>query len=297
MMFYLLYRIGYFFAMNLPIKISYTAACAVADIWCRFSSADRNAVMANLNVITANGSDPKTIKRMTRDVFRNFAKYLVDFFRFQKIDPDYIKSHISIEGLEKLDKALAKGKGVVALSAHIGNWELGGVILASMRQPMKAVALPHKNKRVNDFFTKQRMTGNMVPIGTNSSLRSCYDLLKTGGILALLGDRDFSKNGVFVEFFGKPALMPKGPAAFGIRLGSEIVPVFMIRTHDDMFRLIFESPVPKPSFGDDDRDTDELLKRCVAVIERYVKEYPTQWYMFKKMWNGDEKSVHTHTVI
>jgi len=297
MMFYLMYRVGYFFAMNFPLKVSYAVACAAADIWCYVSSADRIAVIANLNTIVGPGGDAKTIERMAREVFRNFAKYLVDFFRFQKIDQNYIKNHVSIEGLDKLDKALAKGKGVVALSAHIGNWELGGVIVASMRQPMKAVTLTHKNKMVNEFFTKQRMTGNMVPIETDSSLRGCYDVLKKGGILALLGDRDFSKNGVRVKFFGHSAIMPKGPAAFGVRLGSEIVPVFMLRKHDDMFRLIFEDPIPRPESGDDARDTEELLKRCVAVIERYVKEYPTQWYMFKKMWNGDEKPLHTDTVI
>jgi len=296
-MFYLMYTVGYFLAMNLPLKVSYAVACAAADIWCRVSSADRIAVMSNLNTIVGPDCGAKDIERMTREVFRNFAKYLVDFFRFQKIDPDYIKEHVSIDGLDKLDNALAKGRGVVALSAHIGNWELGGVILASMRQPMKAVALTHKNKRVNEFFTKQRMTGNMVPIETDSSLRGCYDVLKKGGILALLGDRDFSKNGFRINFFGKPALMPKGPAAFGVRLGSEIVPVFMIRKHDDMFRLVFEDPIPRPESGDEARDTEELLKRCVSVIERYVKEYPTQWYMFKKMWNGDEKSLHTDTVI
>jgi lauroyl/myristoyl acyltransferase len=297
MIFYLLYRAGYFLAMKLPVRVSYAIACRMADIWYCVSFADRKAVISNLNTITGSDIDAKNIERMARDVFRNFAKYLVDFFRFQKIDPDYIKDHISIEGIEKLDKALAKGKGVVVLSAHIGNWELGGVVLALMRQPMKAVTLTHKNKKVNEFFTKQRMTGNMVPIETTSSLRGCYDVLKIGGILALLGDRDFSKNGVLINFFGKSALMPKGPAAFGVRLGSEIVPVFMIRKNTDMFSLVFEDPVPRPESGDDVRDTEEFLKRCVAVIERYVKEYPTQWYMFKKMWNGDEKSVHTDTVI
>ncbi len=173
---------------------------------------------------------------------------------------------------------------MVLLSAHIGNWELGAVVVSTIKQPVMAVALTHGDKRINDFFTRQRMTGNVKPIEIGISLRSCYEGLKNNGLVALLGDRDFSKKGLYLNFFGWPALIPKGPAVFSARLDSEIVPTFMVREKDDTFRLIFEPALKKPSAAGEAEKIEEIMKGYVSVIERYVRMYPTQWYMFKRAW-------------
>jgi len=270
--------------MSLSVKSAYGVACAIADIWCLVSTADRRAVRCNLERITGL-KDQGELKRMTRQVFRNFAKYLVDFFRSSKIDDEYIKRFVKVEGLDNLDEALSKGKGVILLSAHIGNWELGALVLSRLRQPVMAVALTHGDKRINDFFTRQRVAGKVKPVKIGISLRSCYEELKNNGLVALLGDRDFSKNGIYMDFFGRPSLIPKGPAVLSERLQAEIVPTFMVREKDDTFRFIFEPSLKRPSgIGEDDR-LKEIMKGYVSVIERYVKMYPTQWYMFKREWS------------
>lgn len=283
-MLYNMYRIGIFMAMSLPLKSAYGVACVIADLWYGVSRTDREAVRKNLERVTGS-KDRKELNRMAREVFRNFAKYLVDFFRFSKIDSEYIKNFVKVEGIGYLDEALAKGKGVVLLSAHIGNWELGALVVSSLRQPVTAVALTHGDKRINDFFTKQRATGNVKPIKIGMSLRSCYETLKNNGLLALLGDRDFSGNGRYMDFFGCPALIPKGPAVFGARLDVEIVPTFMVREKDDTFRLIFEPSLKKSSASAEDDKVDDIMKEYLSVIERYIKMYPTQWYMFRRAWN------------
>ena len=283
-MLYTMYRIGYFLAMSLSLKDGYGVACAMADIWYFVSYADRRAVRCNLKKITGL-IDRGELNRMTRQVFRNFAKYLVDFFRFSKIDDEYMKRFVKIEGIGNLDEALSKGKGVILLSAHIGNWELGAMVVSFLRQPVTAVALTHGDKRINDFFTRQRVTGKVKPIEIGMSLRCCYETLKNNGLLALLGDRDFSGNGRYIDFFGSPALMPKGPAVFGERLQAEIVPTFMVREKDDTFRLIFEPSIKKPAASGEDDRLKEIMNGYISVIERYVRIYPTQWYMFKREWS------------
>ncbi|MCX5679933.1 MAG: lysophospholipid acyltransferase family protein [Candidatus Omnitrophica bacterium] len=282
-MLYIMYRIGYFLAMSLSTKSAYGVACAMADLWCLVSCADRKAVKYNLQKITGL-KDQRQLNRMTRQVFRNFAKYLVDFFRFSKIDGNYIKRFVKVEGIDNLDEALSKGKGVVLLSAHIGNWELGALVVSSLRQPVMAVVLTHGDKRINDFFTRQRMAGKVKPIEIGISLRSCYEALKNNGLVALLGDRDFSGNGFYIDFFGSPALVPKGPAVFSARLDAEIVPTFMVREKDDTFRLIFEPRLKKISTFEEDGRVKGIMKEYISVIESYVKMYPTQWYMFKREW-------------
>lgn len=283
-MLYMMYRVGYSLVMSLSVKQAYGVACAIADIWCFVSIADRRAVRYNLERITGL-KDQGELDQMTRQVFRNFAKYLVDFFRFSKIDDEYIKRFVKVEGINNLDEAVLKGKGVILLSAHIGNWELGAFVISSLRQPVTAVALTHGDKRINDFFTRQRIAGKVKPIKIGISLRSCYEALRNNGLVALLGDRDFSKNGLYMDFFGRPSLIPKGPAVFSERLQAEIVPTFMVRENDDTFRLIFEPRLKRPLADGEDGRIKEIMKGCVSVIERYVKMYPTQWYMFKREWN------------
>lgn len=243
--------------------------------------------MSNLGIITENKADDKELRIMARDVFRNFAKYLVDFFRFSRINDEYIKQKVKISGLEYVDQGLSSGKGAIALSAHIGNWELGAQVLSTIRPPMKAVVLTHRNKLVNDFFTKQRTVGKLKPVEIGITLRNCYKILKSNGLLALLGDRDFSKNGLFLNFFGRRTLIPKGPAVFCHRLGSCIVPTFIVREKDDSYSFMFEPPIYPDKDLDEEACVRNLAEKYTSIIERYVRKYPTQWFMFREAWNGD----------
>ena len=298
MILYLLYRMGVFFALILPVKFSYFMACLFADGFYCISAKDRKAVTDNLSIIMNGSKDEKTLRGMARQVFRNFAKYLVDFFRFQIIDEDYVKKFVRISGENNMKAALAMGKGAIALSAHIGNWELGGSALSLAGYPVSAVVLTHQNRMINDFFTHQRLKGKVRPIEIGATLKSCYKILRSNNILALLGDRDFTKSGLVLDFFGRPAQIPRGPAAFSYRIGSAIVPTFMIRQPDDTFTLFMEEPIlPDPSETEDAAIVN-LTKKYLSVIESYIKAYPTQWHVFRNIWsNNDKESLRPDTII
>lgn len=297
MIYYFIYRFGQFIALALPVKISYRFACFLADICYFVFKKDNSAIIENLRIVTANSVDEKELRRIAREVFRNFGKYLVDFFRFSKIDSNYIKKFVKIEGRENIDRALAAGKGVIMLSAHIGNWELGGFVLSQIGYPLSAVVLTHKNKMVNDFFKKQRLIGKMQPVEIGLSLRSCYAVLKRNELLAMLGDRDFSGHGLDMDFFGRKAVIPRGPAFFSHRLGSAMVSAFMIRQPDDTFKLIFGEPIFPDSNSSEEDAVRSLTAKYLSVLESYIAKYPSQWYVFRKIWNGDARPVHTDTII
>jgi len=285
---YFLYRLGVFLAMSLPITLSYSVAVFMANIYYFCSRKDRMSLIGNIDIVLGKSHPDNESRRIARAVFGNFAKYLVDFFRFQRIDKRYIDKYVKIDGLENIKDALARGKGVICLSAHIGNWELGGTILPFTGYPISAVVLTHKHKKINDFFRRQRMTGKVTPIEIGVALKSCYSLLRSNGMLALLGDRDFTKNGIQQEFFGKKTLIPKGPAALSYRIGSAIVPSFMIRNADDTFTLYLEKPIYPDTSAEEDAAIKALTKECVSVIESYIRKYPSQWYAFKEVWTNGE---------
>ncbi len=120
--------------------------------------------------------------------------------------------------------------------------------------------------------------------------------MKQNGLIALLGDRDFSANGVVVDFFERPVPMPPGPALLSQKMGSAIVPCFMIREPDDTFRFVLEEPI-LPNPGDEKEESvKKLMRAYIVTIEKYVKRYPGQWYMFRGVWNGG-KDMRPNAII
>lgn len=283
---YLFYRLGQFIALSVPLKIAYGIAVFISDLHYLFADKDRRRVKANLKAIFPQKTN-RQIRGIRLAMSRNFAKYLADFFRFKKIDSEYIKKYIRIENIHYLDEALAKGKGAIALTAHLGNWELGGAVIALLGYPFYAVARPHKNKQVDNFFNFQRATKGLRVIPLGKAVRASLNALKENKIVALVGDRDFTQQGVVMGFFGKPTRLPAGAAAFSLKTGAPIVPGFMVRNKDDTFTLTMERPVEFSPSGDRDRDLAELIKRCKTIIEDYIRRYPEQWYMFRQFWEDN----------
>lgn len=280
---FLIYKISQTLALLLPLRAGYSIATFLAVLQFYISRKDREVVLDNLRAVLEI-EDALMLRRLAKDTFINFAKYLVDFFRFSKLDKKYIESNIKMIGKNNLDEALRRGKGIIALSAHIGNYELGGAIVALLGYPLNVVALDHKNKLVNNFFIKQRQTARMNVISMGAALKKCYECLIKGEILALLGDRDFTNHGIHVKFFDRDSLIPKGPATLSLRTGASIVPTFIVRLPDDTFQFIFEKPILYSASGNSDEDVQRIIESCIKVIEEYVKRYPSQWFMFRRFW-------------
>jgi KDO2-lipid IV(A) lauroyltransferase len=280
---YYTYRFGQFLALFFPLKAVYALASFLAYFYYLIAFVDRKAVQDNLRVIFP-GEKEKRLRRINKLVFRNFAKYLVDFFRFEKLDRRYIAKNIRLENLHYFDEALSRGKGVIVLTAHLGNWELGGVVLSQLGYPLCAVALPHKNKKVNDFFDSQRNKKGLKVIAMGKAVRGCISELKHGRMVALVGDRDFTEKGMVLDFFGRPMHFPEGPAVLSLMTGACIVPGFMLRNPDNSFTLSIEKPIEFEPSGDKEKDVPLLISLYKNVIEDYIRRFPQQWYLFRRFW-------------
>ncbi|MBU3958481.1 MAG: lysophospholipid acyltransferase family protein [Candidatus Omnitrophica bacterium] len=290
---YILYKIGQFIVLHLPLKMGYKIAVFISDLHYLFAAEDRLNVTENLKAIFPEKSD-REIHSIRIRMFRNFAKYLVDFLCFSKMNMQYLKSNIKVEDIHYLDDALSKGKGVIALSAHLGNWELGAAAIATLGYPIWVVALTHKHKQVNNLFNLQRQSKGVGVIPLGMAVRQCLELFGKNEIIALVGDRDFNERGAVVDFFGRPTFFPVGPAGFALKTQASIVPVFIFRNKDDTFTLKFEKPIecawhPDTKEGhisksDKDKQIMDLIRRYKVIIEGYIRKYPDQWFMFRRFW-------------
>ncbi|MFA4993067.1 MAG: lysophospholipid acyltransferase family protein [Candidatus Omnitrophota bacterium] len=280
---YYFYRFGQFIALVLPLRLVYAIAVLLADLHYFFAFRDRRFVKANLKIIFPE-KENRQLRKISRMVFRNFAKYLADFFRFEKLNRAYIDKNIKLKNLHYFDQALEAGKGVVVLTAHLGNWELGGVVLAQLGYPFWAVALSHKNGKVNDFFVSQRARKGVNVIAMGKAIRSCIQEIRNNHMVALVGDRDFTEKGIVIDFFGKPTHFPEGPAALSLMTGAAIIPGFMLRNPDDSFTLSIEKPIEFTPTGDKPKDLANLVKVYRNIFEDYIRRYPDQWYVFRRFW-------------
>ncbi|MEI8011727.1 MAG: lysophospholipid acyltransferase family protein, partial [Candidatus Omnitrophota bacterium] len=144
-------------------------------------------------------------------------------------------------------------------------------------------ALPHKNPKVNILFNRQREAHGVTVIPTSVAVRRCMGTLRKGGLLALLGDRDFGSFGIPINFLGRKTLIPKGPVFFACRTGAPIIPCFLTPDGDGHYTMDIGKPIyPPPRMMDGDADYMAMMKACVAVIEEKIKEAPTQWLMFRE---------------
>jgi len=270
-------------ALMLPLKLAYSLATSLSSIYYFFAFRDRRMVTDNLRTIFPEKSGEE-ISAIRLRVFHNFAKYLVDFLRFKKLDKDYIRDNVKIINIGYMQEGLRQGKGVILLTAHLGNWELGGIVVPQLGYPLLGVALPHKSKKVDKFFNDKRESKGLGVLPLGNAAKGCLKALTRNQLLALVGDRDFTNKGRVADFFGKPAIFPEGAAVFSLHTGAMIVPTFMLRNQDDTFSLVMDKPLQFSLSGDRDKDIDTIISQSKAVFERYIRAYPDQWYMFRRFW-------------
>jgi lauroyl/myristoyl acyltransferase len=283
---FLLYKIAQFIVNTLPLPWAYGFAGFFSDLQYTFSPEDRRNVRANLKVIL---NQDTVEEHLVREIFRNFGRYLVDFFRMVRyMDQDFIKKSIKCEGVEYVQEVLKRGKGAIIITAHIGNWELGGVLMSKYGFPILAVALPHKHPWVNSLFNTQREKSGMPVVPPSVAVRRCLEKLRANESIPLVADRDFGPHGLEMEFLGRPTLLPKGPAVLSLKTGAGIIPTFLIRNADGTFTMSFEKPVYAPYIDDQTTVSDEVLRgiinQYIKVIEAKIRQYPSQWLMFRKFW-------------
>jgi len=283
-MMYYVYLVAFYISRILPIKVSYALADLIARAFYASSRRDRVALEENMRVILGRDAGKKDIGRNVLNVFRNFAKYLADFFKMSKLTRVYIDRHVRFRGLENLDKCLSEGRGVICLALHMGNWELGAALLSAIGYPMNALVLEHKDKRVDDLFVRQRSLNGTCNIPLGMSVKKCFKALRNNEAMAIVGDKDYTSSGLCVDLFGRKTVLPKGPAVISLKTGAPIVFTCLARREDDTFDMMFEEPIKPVKTGDIDRDVHNLMDKYIKVFERYIRQYPDQWYAFKELW-------------
>ncbi len=283
---YWFYRFVAFFVRILPLKGAYWLGLRICDLMFFVNRRGRRAVREHIRIIFAHqGILPsrRILDGCARKTFQYFGKYLADFIRFRKLTPAGIRDSVSIQGLEHLDAIRDSKRGAIMLTAHYGNWELGGAFIASMGIPIHAVVRPVPSpslERIFNFFRSQRGL-RVIPL--DHAAIGIAKVLKRGEVVALVGDRDFTGNGRPGKFFGRETSLPRGAAWFAHRTGLPIYLGFATRAPDDTFILRIHPPIDPVAAGSE----EAIQEKIVAIMEETIARDPCQWFIFDPFWPSE----------
>jgi phosphatidylinositol dimannoside acyltransferase len=274
-------------ARALPRRAGYAVGGVVARLMYATDARGRAAVKANIRrIIAAGGREPsrRELGRLGRESYRNFAKYLMDFFRLGDLPREEITRLVHIEGEERLLAAVAEGRGVITLTAHLGNWEAAGAAVASTGLPLNAVFFPMQDDATRALFEKRRLARGYRPILFGRAAAQVMRLLRAGELVAMLGDIDFSPNDDFIDLFGAPARLPAGPARIALKTGAIIIPGFALRQPDNSYLFRYHEPIDPRVVG----SVDGIRERIRDVLQEVLAAHPTQWMVFVDFWDHAE---------
>jgi lauroyl/myristoyl acyltransferase len=221
-------------------------------------------------------------------VYKNYSYYLIDLLYLSHGKARIREYRITVTGGEHLVQALNQGRGVVLLTSHLGNWEMGGEAIGATGRKIHLVYAPDSSaifeQQRNRLRDGARVEGVALMPGDLVSLK-LYRLLKQGELVALQGDRLQFDRGISVFFFGSPATFPQGAVRLAQHAGSPVVPIFIPLKGYKTYEIIIEAPL----IMDPEKPVKENLAKLLAVFERRIGQYKTQWYMFMPFWDHDRE--------
>ncbi len=271
------YRLGFAAAQRIPTSVLYAVADVLGMATYLTCRAPVRIVRANLGRVFPDASDWE-ISRLARRIFRNYARYLVDYGRFRWVPQEGFATVIpALEGGENLQEAFDAGRGVILVTGHIGNWELGGVSLGHRGMKVNVLTLPDGSRQIDAIrkvYRGQYAINTIVLDGSPFASLEMMVALKRGEMVAMLVDRWGKADGVASPFFGGIHHLPRGPFVLSRVTGATILPAFVVRD-GTCYRGIVEPPIVVEQEG-----LGPYAARISQALERVIRRYPEQWYNF-----------------
>ncbi len=232
--------------------------------------------------------DEISLRRSVREAYISYARYWVESFRLPDNSPADLDSTLSYEGVGNLETALAQGKGVILCLPHLGGWDYGGAWLATHGYPMKVVVEPVEPPELFEWFTELRnnLDLTVVPLGPASGM-TVLKTLRSGGIVSLLSDRDLTRDGIEVSFFGELTTLPAGPITLALRTGAPVLPTTIYFTPGGGHHGVIRPPLNLERSDSLRNDIKRHTQTLANELELLIRAAPEQWHLFQPNWPSD----------
>ncbi|HEX2962166.1 MAG: lysophospholipid acyltransferase family protein [Bacteroidota bacterium] len=244
----------------------------------------KSTVQGNLKLAFPDLS-ARELKRLSYRCYYSFAVTLIEIMCIPELKIGELKKMVYCPDLELIRKKFDEGKGVLMLTAHFGNWELGAIsVSAQLGIPMYVAAKPQRNNLVGSWLTMMREKfGNKV-VMLGMSFRNIFKELKNRHLIGLVGDQRGDPDGPRVNFMGVSSAVYPGTAVLAIRTGAPVIVCIIARQEDYSYRAFVEIIETSELEGTDDDKIIEINQRYSSILEKYIRIYPEQWLWMHKRW-------------
>lgn len=267
---------------TLPARVRLWVAWHVGKSSSGWHRRSRRAVAQNLVYIT--GQPASLVAPLVKRVGGHFACYLVDFLCSDELERSRLTTLVGEVPRALFERVVPRGRGAMVVTAHLGHWEFGAELIARWGYPVTVIYQPHRSRLVERLFSAARSSRiRWVPVGPQAA-RAAWRALEAGEVVATAADRLYGDAGIRVSLCGRAVWIPRGPFALAVRAKVPLVCAFVLRTDNGGYAGVVEPPqVPS---GKDPAAVQALAQGFAALLERYLRRYPDQWYVFDPFWNA-----------
>jgi KDO2-lipid IV(A) lauroyltransferase len=276
---------------RLPDRVGYALADTLGVLHYAFFPRRRRAALANVRAMLPNTSAADR-RRMVRGMMTSYVRMLFEFFRLPALTPERRDAAIEVVGMENVRAALELGRGVVLTSCHIGNWELGAVVVARDSHPVNAVAGVQFGRWLAGDVREAKAQLAVATISPEDGFRKIWRALSRNEIVALMVDGDVYSQGVECPFFGRKVEWPSGPGSLAKRTRSPVVAGYCERLGPGRFRVCLEPALDPDAFA----DAHALNAAIAAVTEAHIRPRIEQWCIFRPLW-PTASDAHTANAV
>lgn len=276
-----------------PISVSLWLGRQIGRAAFFFNKKRRLIAYANLKSAFAKEKSPKELKGITKRVYQNLVQTFMEILNLTKVNRKYVDNYVEVVNMDRIRNAAKSGRGTILLTGHFGDWELSSLVSSVEGFPIMVLAREQKMKRMNELLNQLRESNGCKVIRKGMSTKNILRALYERNIVGILSDQDAGRNGVFVDFFGRPASCHSGPFEIAQRTNSLILPNFIVRTKGPCHKLFLEEYIDLKDVSSSKDDIKQSLQEFTTLLESYIRKYPDQWLWLHKRW----KSTPARTVL
>ncbi len=273
-------------------RLSFARAGAIGDRIARLGYAPlgiRRAVVERQLSVAFPEWPPEEVERVARAAYGHLGRTSIETAILPSYGPSQILNLFEeVKGWGLVESSLARGRGLIVVTGHLGNWELGGAYLAARGLPIDAVARHMANPLFDRYLTRTREKIGMSIVHDEAAVRRVPRSLRSGRAVAFLADQGtVGLASTWVPFFGRLAKTPRGPAVFALRLDTPVVFGVALRRPSGRYALSFEA-VNASNTGDREADVDRIVAEYTSVLERWVRRAPEQYLWHHRRWKHQQ---------
>ena len=271
----------------LPVRFGYWLFARFGDLVFILTARRQSTYFFNLRRVLGAQAQPAQVNAIARRAFQNLLKNYFDLFRWHHITKDVLRKQLAgLHGFEHIEDALKAGKGVIAGSGHFGAWDL--VINLAAVYLDTQIVVPNeriKPEKLFQYILALRRSQGIDMVALDGAPRALIKALRDKRMVGLAYDRDITKTGPTVDFFGTPTQMPDGAVQLSFKFGAPVIVGFSVRQPDNRSIVYIEPPIEFVRTNDPAADIQAGVQQIAAVLEKYIRQYPDQWLMFQKIWD------------